>query len=236
MSSDERRGEAASQLERAYRHIRRAILRGDLQPGERLPVADLQARLGLGLTPIREALMRLGSEGLLTIEAHRGARVAELSLDGLADLMRTRREIEALCLRASIAAGDAEWEARVVAAMHVLTLPPRPERDDEEGLFDWEANHRRFHHALVSACGSAWLLRFWNTLADHSELHRSIRLLRRTEAGAGVRDIDGEHRALMEAALARDTDRALALMNDHMRATEAAMRRLVGAAARTETD
>lgn len=235
MKAEERREEAASQSERAYRHIRRAILRGDLKPGERLPVADLRERLGLGLTPIREALMRLGSEGLLETESHRGARVAELSLDGLADLMRTRREIEALCLRASIAAGDSDWEGRVVAALHVLTRAPRPERDDEEALIDWEASHRRFHHALVSACGSAWLLRFWNTLADHSELHRSIRLLRRSEAGAGVRDIDGEHRALMEAALARDADRAVALMNDHMRATEAAIERLVGAATREET-
>ncbi len=78
-----------SNTERAYLRLRREILHGDLMPGDRLTAADLQDRFSLGLTPIREALMRLSAEGLVDAETHRGARVADVSRAALADLMAT---------------------------------------------------------------------------------------------------------------------------------------------------
>jgi DNA-binding GntR family transcriptional regulator len=136
--------------------------------------------------------------------------------------MATRREIERLCLRQAIAAGDAAWEAEIVAAMHMLSRTPLPASPaDRAAASLWEAQHRRFHAALVGACPSVWLLRFWNTLTDHSERYRKIRLLNHRAAAALVRDVNAEHSALMEAVLARDTERAVALMDAHLRATEA---------------
>jgi GntR family carbon starvation induced transcriptional regulator len=213
-----------SHTDRAYRRLRAEILHGDLESGERLRVAELQERFNLGLTPIREALVRLSIEGMVTAETHRGSRVTETSAAELADLMATRREIERLCLAGAIGRGDADWEAEIVTSMYLLqraALPASP--TDRAAAAAWEAQHRRFHMALVAACGSAWLLRFWTTLVDHSERYRNIRLLRHREADAMVRDVNAEHQAIMQAVLARDTEASVALMDAHLRATERAV-------------
>lgn len=218
----------SSQAERAYERLRSEILHGDLMPGERLRAGDLQDRFQLGLTPIREALMRLSTEGLVAAETHRGSRVTETSLAEFADLMTTRREIERLCLTKAIALGDAGWEAEIIAAMHMLSRTPLPaSQDDREAAALWESRHRRFHLALVAACGSDWLLRFWTTLADHSERYRKLRLLHHQEAQAEVRDVASEHAAIMEAVIARDMGRACDLLDAHLSATQTSVTRLL---------
>jgi DNA-binding GntR family transcriptional regulator len=224
-----------SQAERAYERLRSEILYGELMPGERLRAAELQDRFRLGLTPIREALMRLSTEGLVSAETHRGSRVSEATRESLADLMATRRDIERLCLVRAIAHGDAAWEAEIVASLHMLSRAPLPSPDDERGTdTHWETQHRRFHTALVAACGSDWLLRFWNVLTDHSERFRKMRAIRHREARAEVRDFIAEHSALANAVLARDSERAMRLMDQHLLATEKAVARFLAPEARTK--
>jgi GntR family carbon starvation induced transcriptional regulator len=216
--------ESPSLADRAYLRLRSEILHGELMPGERLRAADLHDKFGLGLTPIREALMRLSTEGLVDAESRRGSRVIQASIDELADLMATRRQIERLCLTGAIERGDAAWEAEIVASLHVLSRTPLPESpDDRVAAAQWETQHRRFHFALVAACGSDWLLRFWNLLADHSERYRKIRLLNHRVEEAQVRDVNAEHAAIMDAAVSRDITRANALMDAHLLATEQAI-------------
>ncbi|MCI3205442.1 hypothetical protein DBA20_10780 [Pandoraea capi] len=79
----------------------------------------------------------------------------------------------------------------------------------------WGVLHRRFHDALVSAAGSDWLARFRETLAAQSERYRKLAVVRPD----GPRDVDGEHRGLMDAVLARDADRCAVLIEAHFRAT-----------------
>lgn len=210
--------DAGSRTERAYQRLRQEILLGELAANERLRVADLEARFQLGLTPIREALARLASEGLVSMEANRGARVLEVSPTELADLMKTRREIERLCLSESIRRGDSRWEADVIAALHVLGRTPLPDGSDSATNLEWEAQHRRFHAALVSACGSEWLLRFWNQLMDHSQRYRKVRLKGQLMA----RDVQADHQAILDAVLRRDAAAAVALMERHLLDTEKA--------------
>lgn len=220
--------EDISQAERAYRRLRSEILHGDLLPGERLRAAELHDRFQLGLTPIREALMRLSSESLVEAETNRGSRVTEASLAELVDLMSTRRIIERACLTAAIARGDASWEAEIVAAMHLLSRTPMPaDAEDRKAAAEWEMRHRGFHGALVAACGSGWLLRFWNILADHSERYRKLRLLHHREVRAEVRDVNAEHQLIMAAVLDRDVVRATELMDAHLSATEKSVARLL---------
>lgn len=219
-----------SLTDRAYDRLRAEILHGELMPGERLRVADLRDRFDLGLTPIREALMRLSIEGLVEAENHRGSRVMAISRAELADLMATRRDIERLCLVQAIAQGDAAWEAEIVSALHLLsrtTLPTSPE--DRATARQWEVQHRRLHAALVAACPSAWLKRFWTTLADQSERYRKMRLLNHRETRALVRDANAEHAAIVKAVIGRDADRAVALMDTHLLATERGVAALLDA-------
>ena len=217
-----------TQTDRAYLRLRDEILHGALMPGDRLSAAALQDRFQLGLTPIREALMRLSSEGLVEAETHRGSRVTAASATALADLMATRREIERLCLLRAMELGDAAWEAEIVTALHLLTRAQLPaSADDRDAAAGWEVLHRRFHAALVAACGSEWKLRFWNTLVDHSARYRKIRLLRHREADAEVREIAAEPDAIARAVLARDKVAAPALMDAHLAATERSVARFL---------
>ena len=220
---DNEQAGGASQAERAYQRLRGEILHGELMPGERLRAADLQERFDLGLTPIREALTRLASENLVDTDTHRGSRVSEASAESFRDLMSSRRGIEALCLSAAIESGDEAWEAEIIAALHLLSRTPLPSStDDREAATLWETRHRRFHWALVSACPQQWLLRFWNTLTDHSERYRKIRLLQQAPAPGGrrPRNTQDEHQAISDAVLARDAQSAIDLMSAHLLATE----------------
>ncbi|MFT8243031.1 GntR family transcriptional regulator [Roseomonas sp. BN140053] len=224
-----------SQAEAAYQRLRGEILHGELMPGAKLRAAELQDSFELGLTPIREALMRLTAEGLVVTESHRGARVAEITAEGLADLMQTRRDLERLCLPRAIERGDESWEAEIVAALHLLTRTPLPGPEaGRDAVTLWETRHRRFHLALVGACGSEWLLRFWHSLADHAERYRKARLSHYHEEAAALRedaararDMNENHARIADAVLARDASRATALMDAHLGDTERAVARLL---------
>jgi DNA-binding GntR family transcriptional regulator len=220
--------DATAHVVPAYDLLRHEILHGGLMAGERLRAADLRTRYGLGLTPIREALLRLATEGLVRIEANRGARVSAVSVAELRDLMRTRRAIEGLCLRAAIERGGPEWEADILRAMHLLERAPVPRAAHERAaIAHWQAMHQQFHRALVAACDSPWMLRIWADLADHSERYRKLRLLANRSLPPDERDVNVEHRAIMEAVLARDPDRAVARMDAHLSRTEALVEALL---------
>ena len=222
-------GSSKPQAVGAYDLIRWEILHGSLMPGQRLRVAELNSRYDLGLTPIREALVRLASEGLIVSENHRGARVRGATREELRDLIKARREIERLCLTDAMEAGGAEWEAEIMRSYHMLSRAPLPDSAaDLEAAAEWETRHREFHTALVAACRSPWLLTFWSTLADHSARYRKLRLLHRLEPKAGVSDLDAEHRRIMEVVLARDVTGAVSLMDRHIEATADAVLNLLG--------
>jgi len=140
-----------------------------------------------------------------------------------------------MCLAASISRGDAQWEAEIVASLHLLTRVGLPASDaDRETAAQWETLHRRFHTALIAACGSPWQLRFWNTLVDHSERYRKVRLMRHREERAEVRDAHAEHAAIADAVLKRDAEHAIRLMEEHLMATENTVARLLEAGARDD--
>jgi DNA-binding GntR family transcriptional regulator len=101
----------------AERRLRDAIVRGELAPGERLPEDDLAAWLGVSRTPVREALGRLASAGLVEIDANRGARVAPCDPDESLDLVQVSRELVLLAQRLAAERATDE-ELRVMRAHH----------------------------------------------------------------------------------------------------------------------
>lgn len=194
--------------------LRGDILHGVFPPGEKLRLEHLAPRYGVGRTPLREACCRLASEGLVTIEDQRGFRVAPISRADILDLTRTRQQIETLALRAAIIHGDITWEGEVTAALHRLL---RSVQTSERGTLDeaWELEHARFHAALLSACGSPWLLKFHATLFDQTERYRRLAQAH----GKAGRDVEEEHTALVRATLDRDAERACALLTEHLART-----------------
>ncbi len=211
-----------------YIQIREDILSGALEPGSRLRVEPLKQRYGMGASPIREALTRLSGDGLVDMEGRRGFTVAEISLSELTDITETRAMIETETLRCSIemaaASGEGDrWEAGVVASFHRLSKldaqvaaeGPTPE---------WEVRHREFHEALVAACPYGRLQHFRRNLFDQSERYRRLSMV----SHAVERDVPGEHRGVMEAALAYDAEKACSLLAQHIRKTGAIVAVAVG--------
>lgn len=210
--------------ERALRLLRDDILAARLAPGTRLRMGELQSHYGLGISPLREALLRLVSEGLVVMEGQRGFAVASVSLAELEDLTRARIRLESAILAEAVEHGDAEWEAGMLAAFHRLSRTPLPQdTQDAEATALWEERHRAFHHALVAGCGSPWLLRLHNQLTEHSERYRRVRLFHSVAPSQMVRNVNEEHQALMQALLDRDAVRAAKLMKEHLERTAGAV-------------
>jgi GntR family transcriptional regulator, carbon starvation induced regulator len=198
----------------AFERLRGGILAGELLPAERLPIQALSERYQVGATAIREALSRLVTEGLVTAENQRGFRVTPVSRAELLDLTHTRVRVEAIALRLAVERGDIEWESRLLSAFHRLSRTPPPTSPDRDA--QWSAVHRAFHEALIDGCGSAWTMRLCRLLYDKSERYRN--LAKQTTRDRG-RDIGTEHRALMDAAMARDAEAACRLLGAHFTET-----------------
>lgn len=196
--------------------LRQDILTGRLRPGERLRAETLRQRYDVGGSPVREALMRLEAEDFVVLEQNKGFRVAGVSAEHLQDLSRTRVEIEGLALKWSIAKGGVDWESAIVASMHRLaSVPKHLDAEGQERNVDWLRYHREFHAALVAACDSPVLAGVRNHLFDQAERYVALSI----SVGGEVRDDVSEHQGIMEAAIARDTELALALNRRHIERT-----------------
>jgi DNA-binding GntR family transcriptional regulator len=196
--------EARSLTSAVFANLKVEILSCRLKPDEKLHIGNLAKVYDVSLAAVREALSRLVADGLVVAEDQRGFRVSPASMRDLDDVTETRIEIECLALRRSIARGGADWSEEIRAAWKAMS-GARP------GNEKWPDLHNRFHASLVGACGLEWLMRFRAVLFEQSERYRALSRSRRNVA----RDLETEHRELMEATLARDAAAATALLAQH---------------------
>jgi len=197
--------------EAAYRRLRADVITGRLAPGRKLGLEGLRQIYGAGVSTLREALTRLASEGLVVAEGQRGFSVAPVSPEDFAEVADLRLLLERQGVRESFAAGDLDWEGRVVGAHHKLAVL---ERRLLAGIATdpvlWKRHDLEFHHALIGACGSAVLLETYTAAYDRYLRYQMVAVVFRGEVAAE------QHAALLAAALARDADRACALLEAHV--------------------
>jgi DNA-binding GntR family transcriptional regulator len=171
--------------------------------------------------PLREALSRLAAIGLVDVEDQKGFSVSSVSLADLEDITRARVQIECLALRQAIERGDIDWETRVIAAHHRLSRLSQTDPHDSRALDRrWESLHRELHVALVSGCGSPWLMHFQGVLADQSVRYRRLAVAVRQHK----RDVRAEHEGIVSATLARDSKRACESLTAHYQMTADTLR------------
>ncbi|MBW4709814.1 GntR family transcriptional regulator [Roseobacter sp. YSTF-M11] len=194
--------------EDVYARLRADILSGALFPGEKLKVADLCRRYDVGASPLREALSRLSSENLTDKTENRGFRVASISEAQYREVFELRCLLEADALQKSIRNGARDWEDRLTVAFFRLDRVP-------VGAPDWEELHRTFHVELLSEAGSILLLRYIEELYDQAVRYRNLS----RAISDDKRDVRGEHKAVFEAAIARDMDAATAALMGHYQHT-----------------
>lgn len=208
---------------RAYTQIRADILSCHHLPGTKLNIAALAADLDVSLGAVREALSMLQSEALVVSEPQRGYTVSPVSPKELADITEARIAIEALCLRASIERGDLAWESRLVASWHKLSRLSQTDAGKDQHLSEtWSRAHADFHAELVGACGNDWLLRMRAMLYEQSERYRRMSVS--VPQSAVTRDVPAEHKAIFDAVMDRDIERAVAALETHLHKTATIVR------------
>jgi len=220
--------ESRTRNEAVFNRIREDILCGVLAPGSRLRFADMCARYGTSVGVVREALSRISEQGLARMEPQLGFSVVPVSVNDLRDLTEARCDIEGLTLRYSVQHGDLAWESSVIAIHHRLTRTPTHIGDDSRTFNEeWGTIHKQFHAALLEGCPNRRLKGIALSLRDAAEVYR--RAGQRPTDHASERDVEAEHRAIVDAVISRDADAAVAALVHHIRATTDYLTHLNGA-------
>lgn len=187
--------------------LREAIMRGNLAPGVQLGEADLATRFGVSRGPVREAMQRLLSEGLLYSIRNRGIFVIELTVDDVVDIYRARTAIEGGAL-ALILDGRREI-AYTALGPSVTDMCAHAESGNAAGVSDAD---QAFHEALVDSAGSPRLVRAARTLLIETRM--CLGALQTTYPD--LREQAREHVDLHEAIGAGPKPRARTLLIEHM--------------------
>jgi DNA-binding GntR family transcriptional regulator len=209
----------AGQIEAQLRH---EILHGALAPGARLNLDKLRISMDVGLSPLREAVTRLVTEGLIEAEAQRGYTVTPISVANLDEVCALRLELEPYALRKSIENGGIEWEAAVMGALHRLNKTERIP-GDPASLANWEAANNAFHLTLIERCDMPLLIKMYKSLVSMNDRYRHIYL----KTVAVQRDVIDEHIAIAQAAVERNADDATGLLARHIERSTNNLRRLI---------
>jgi DNA-binding GntR family transcriptional regulator len=194
--------------------LRRALLSGDIQPGARIKVAELEKTFGVSHIPIREAVRRLETEGLIVALPQRAAVAAGVDLDDLQGLYDLRRIIECAVIRRSIDSMTDEQVERVRLALAELESVV----EDHDAPRFWEL-HRDFHWALLEPGATAWIERVLDQVWLASQ--RYVRLF----VSRTVEDAMRDHRALHKCCQKRAGARAAVILERHLDRTELAVRK-----------
>lgn len=142
-----------SVVDQVYAVVRSRILLGELPGGSRLPQTSLADELGVSRTPLREALRRLSTEGLVVLEANRGATVADHDLNDMLHAWRARLTLEPPAARLAA-------EVRDGAELESMRRAVERQRQVAEDVGESFAVNRDFHLALVKATGNPHLVQF----------------------------------------------------------------------------
>jgi DNA-binding GntR family transcriptional regulator len=197
--------------EAAYRRLRADVITGRLAPGRKLGLEGLRQIYGAGVSTLREALTRLASEELVVAEGQRGFSVAPVSPEDFAEVADLRLLLERNAIRDSFAAGDLDWEGRVVGAHHKLAaLERRLLAGEAADPVLWKRYDLEFHQALIEACGSTVLLETYAAAYDRYLRYQMVAVVFRGAVAAE------QHAALLDCALSRDADRACRLLEAHV--------------------
>ncbi len=192
--------------EHAFMMLKQWINDGVLAPGSTIDQVQLSQTLGMSRVPVRTALERLASEGLVALAPHRSAVVMPVSLREMRDLYFVRHHLEGLATE--LAAERCTLED-ITSLDHILQTTERQvSAGDLEGFL---ASNRAFHMRVYAAAGNAVLLRVIEGLWDLSERYRRAYL----QLPARANESTSEHRQICDLFRARKASEAAAFMREH---------------------
>jgi DNA-binding GntR family transcriptional regulator len=196
---------------RAYDHLKQAILDRVYPGGALLSEGEVAAEVGVSRTPVREALLRLETEGLVRLYPKRGALVLPVSPQEITDVLETRELVE------TFTAGRADLGPGLVGELETLLAAMR-EHSHADGRAFARAD-RGFHRALVAAAGNDILTQLYDALRD-----RQLRMTRLT-TGDPVRTAQAinDHADILDAVRSGDRRRIRAAIHRHLQTAGATL-------------
>jgi DNA-binding GntR family transcriptional regulator len=195
--------------DRAYDHVKRAIIRGDLPGGTAISENALCHEIGVSRTPVHEAFLRLAAEDLLTLEARKGAVVRPMSPNEAADVLEMREAIESTAATRVVTDGRAADVTPSLQAM-LAEQAQAVASGDVDRFIEVDAE---FHGAVIGASRNAIAVMFARTLRDRQQrLRHHLMRLQPSQLQASLED----HRALAAALEAGDAARYAEVLSAHV--------------------
>lgn len=202
-------GAATAASVRVADHLRRAILSGEIAPGQWIRQEEVAERLGASRLPVREALRMLEAEGLTEHEPRRGARVPSLTMYEVDVIYRMRERLEPLALSESMPNLDAS------ALAGLADIQDQIERNDD--VDEFLALDRAFHLISYTGCRidplTSMVTRLWNSTQYYRRAYVAL------EGRERAWVINAEHRLLLDAIQRGDTADAESHLRGHVRRT-----------------
>ena len=190
-----------------FNTLRKAILTGELKPGERLMEIHLANRLGVSRTPIREAIRKLELEGLVTMIPRRGAEVAQITEKSMNDVLEIRRALDALCVELACERITEEDLGRLKQACEAFEAAVRTKDIKKVAKADVE-----LHDIIVQATGNQRLVQLINNLSEQMYRYRFEYI---KDIGQHQRLIE-EHRMIYESIVKKDKEGASQAAHVHI--------------------
>ena len=182
-----------------FNTLRRAILTGELKPGERLMEIHLANKLGVSRTPIREAIRKLELEGLVIMIPRRGAEVAQITEKSLKDVLEVRRALDALCVELACDRISEEEKAQLKQACDAFERATRTKNVTAIAEADVA-----LHDIIVQATGNQRLIQLINNLSEQMYRYRFEYIKDESRHDNLVE----EHRMIYESIMENDKERA----------------------------
>lgn len=202
--------------EQTYQALRTAILSGELAAGTRLVETQLAEMLEVSRTPIREAMRLLERENLVSADSSGGLRVATLSVGDAGYLYDCRIALEQMAVAEACRHATKEHLQAIKRAIEeaekLLNQKNHQLTNYQMLLMDYQ-----FHRLLAESSGNRWLVSLLTQVFDKMALLR----LRTTQHNPRVLEIRQEHRRIYTAIAKRDTESAIAAIQEHLVASKA---------------
>ena len=190
-----------------FNTLRDAILKGDLEPGERLMEIALAQKLGVSRTPIREAIRKLELEGLVKMTPRRGAEVAEITLTDLQDVLEVRRHLEELAVELSCKKATAPELEELMECHRNFKMVI-----ETDNLTDMAVADVALHDVIYKTTGNKRLIQILNNLREQMYRYRLEYIKDEHKRKALV----NEHEELIEAIARRDIETAKQAIRKHI--------------------
>jgi len=192
----------------AYQELRQRIRKKDLKPGERLPEVRISVEIGVSRTPVREALRRLASEGLVLIIPNSGARLASPTQREMEDTFAVREQLESI----SVAIAATRISERNLRRLEDAILEEEKAFQEKNLELFLEINEN-FHRIIAESSGNRVLAEFVeNILARTNAYVVFYEPFYDMEENPGI----AQHRDIAKALREKDREKAVELMREHL--------------------